>query len=43
MIAFVDQIGSDIMKTTPEGLAAFVDADRARWADLVEITKIEKK
>ena len=42
-LAFVDRIGSDIMATTPAGLAAFVDEDRARWAELVEVAKIEKK
>lgn len=43
MIAFVNEIGSEILSTTPAELAAFVDEDAARWAHLVEIAKIEKK
>ena len=43
MLAFIDQIGSDVMATTPAELAAFVDDDRRRWAELVEIAKIERK
>jgi len=42
-IAFVDRIGSDVMATTPEELATFVDDDTARWAHIVDIAKIERK
>ncbi|WP_156330177.1 Bug family tripartite tricarboxylate transporter substrate binding protein [Bosea vaviloviae] len=43
MIAFVNQIGSEILSTTPAELGAYVDEDAARWVHLVEIAKIEKK
>lgn len=43
MVAFINQIGSEILSTTPAELAAFVDEDAARWVHLVEIAKIEKK
>ncbi|MGY6251406.1 Bug family tripartite tricarboxylate transporter substrate binding protein [Bosea thiooxidans] len=43
MIAFVNQIGSEILATTPAELGAYVDEDAARWVHLVEIAKIEKK
>lgn len=43
MIAFVNQIGSEILATTPGELGAYVDEDAARWVHLVEIAKIEKK
>ncbi|HEV2512108.1 tripartite tricarboxylate transporter substrate binding protein [Bosea sp. (in: a-proteobacteria)] len=43
MIAFVNQIGSEILSTTPAELGAYVDEDAARWVKLVEIAKIEKK
>ena len=43
MIAFVNEIGSEILSTTPAELATFVDEDAARWVHLVEIAKIEKK
>lgn len=43
MIAFVNQIGSEILATSPAELAAYVEEDAARWVHLVEIAKIEKK
>lgn len=43
MIAFVNQIGSEILSTTPAELGTYVDEDAARWVHLVEIAKIEKK
>ena len=43
MIAFVNEIGSEILSLTPTELGAFVDEDARRWVDLVEIAKIEKK
>lgn len=43
MMAFVNQIGSEILSTTPAELAAYVEEDAARWVNLVEIAKIEKK
>ncbi len=43
MTAFINQIGSEPLPTTPAELGAFVDEDAARWVRLVEIAKIEKK
>lgn len=43
MTAFINQIGSEPLPTTPKELGAFVDEDAARWVRLVEIAKIEKK
>ncbi|MCV9936904.1 tripartite tricarboxylate transporter substrate binding protein [Boseaceae bacterium BT-24-1] len=43
MVAFINQIGSEILSTSPAELGAFVDEDARRWVDLVEIAKIERK
>lgn len=43
MVGFVNQIGSEILATSPAELAAFVDEDAKRWVDLVELAKIERK
>ncbi|WP_184231663.1 tripartite tricarboxylate transporter substrate binding protein [Bosea sp. WAO] len=43
MIAFVNQIGSEILSTSPAELGTFVEEDARRWVDLVEIAKIERK
>lgn len=43
MIGFVNQIGSEVLSTSPAELGAFVQEDAKRWVDLVEIAKIERK
>jgi tripartite-type tricarboxylate transporter receptor subunit TctC len=43
MVAFVERIGSEMLPTTPQELATYIDEDTVRWAELVEIAKIEKK
>jgi tripartite-type tricarboxylate transporter receptor subunit TctC len=42
-IAFIDRIGSDIMATSPQDLAAFIEQDAKRWVEIVETAKIERK
>lgn len=42
-IAFIDRIGSDIMATSPQELAAFIEQDAKRWVEIVETAKIERK
>lgn len=43
MISFINQIGSEILSTSPAELGTFVEEDARRWVDLVEIAKIERK
>lgn len=43
MQAFVDQIGSDPLPTSPAGLAEFVREDAKRWVEIVETAQIERK
>jgi tripartite-type tricarboxylate transporter receptor subunit TctC len=43
MVAFINQIGSEILSTSPAELGTFVEEDAKRWVDLVEIAKIERK
>jgi tripartite-type tricarboxylate transporter receptor subunit TctC len=42
-VAFIDRIGSDIMATSPQELAAFIEQDAKRWIEIVETAKIERK
>jgi tripartite-type tricarboxylate transporter receptor subunit TctC len=42
-VAFIDRIGSDIMATSPQDLAAFIEQDAKRWVEIVETAKIERK
>jgi tripartite-type tricarboxylate transporter receptor subunit TctC len=41
--AFLESIGARPFRATPEELRAFAEADARRWAEIVEIAKIEKK
>ncbi len=41
--AYLESIGAKPFYATPEELRAFEDADTKRWAEIVEIAKIEKK
>jgi tripartite-type tricarboxylate transporter receptor subunit TctC len=43
MIAFIDTIGSDPFSTSPAELAAFIEEDAKRWAEIVDVAKIERK
>jgi tripartite-type tricarboxylate transporter receptor subunit TctC len=43
MLDYFDAIGAQVFPTTPDGLRAYVDEDIRRWAEIVEIGKIEKK
>ena len=41
--AYLESIGAKPFPATPEELRAFEEADTKRWAEIVEIAKIEKK
>ena len=41
--AYLESIGAKPFRTTPEELRVFEEADTKRWAEIVEIAKIEKK
>lgn len=41
--AYLESVGAKPFMTTPAELGAFADADTRRWAQIVEIAKIEKK
>ena len=41
--AYLELIGAKPFRATPEELRAFAEADTKRWAEIVEIAKIEKK
>jgi tripartite-type tricarboxylate transporter receptor subunit TctC len=43
MLDYFDTVGAQVYPTTPQGLSAYVDEDIRRWAEIVEIGKIEKK
>ncbi len=43
VIAFMSSIGSEPMRLSPEALDAFILEDVAKWQELVEIAKIERK
>ena len=43
MTAFIDRIGSDPFPTSPRELATFVEEDTGRWAEIVDVAKIERK
>jgi tripartite-type tricarboxylate transporter receptor subunit TctC len=43
MIAFIDRIGSDAFPTSPSELSTFVEEDTKRWAEIVDVAKIERK
>jgi tripartite-type tricarboxylate transporter receptor subunit TctC len=43
LLAWFDTVGAQAYPTTPDGLHAYVDEDIRRWAEIVEIGKIEKK
>ena len=43
MLDYFDTVGAQVYPTTPDGLRAYVDEDTRRWAEIVEIGKIEKK
>lgn len=40
---YMDTIGATPFPSTPEQLAAFAEADTKRWAEIVEVSKMEKK
>ena len=41
--AYLESVGAKPFRATPEELGAFAEADTKRWAEIVEIAKIEKK
>jgi tripartite-type tricarboxylate transporter receptor subunit TctC len=41
--AYLQTIGATPFPSTPEQLAAFAEADTKRWAEIVEVAKMEKK
>jgi tripartite-type tricarboxylate transporter receptor subunit TctC len=41
--AYLESVGAKPFMTTPDELGTFADADTRRWAQIVEIAKIEKK
>ena len=41
--AYLESIGAKPFRATPEELRAFQEADTKRWAEIVEIARIEKK
>jgi tripartite-type tricarboxylate transporter receptor subunit TctC len=43
MLDYFDTVGAQAFPTTPDGLRAYVEEDTRRWAEIVEIGKIEKK
>lgn len=43
LLTYFDTVGAQAYPTTPDGLRAYVDEDIRRWAEIVEIGKIEKK
>jgi tripartite-type tricarboxylate transporter receptor subunit TctC len=43
MLAYFDTVGAQLYATTPEGLRQYQQEDTKRWADIVELGKIEKK
>ena len=40
---YLDSVGAKPFVASPEQLAAFQEADTKRWANIVEVAKIEKK
>lgn len=42
-VAYMGTIGATPFPSTPEQLAAFADADTKRWAEIVDVAKMEKK
>ena len=43
LLDYFDTVGAQVFPTTPDQLRAYVDEDTRRWAEIVEIGKIEKK
>lgn len=43
MLAYFDTVGAQLYATTPEELHRYQQEDTKRWADIVELGKIEKK
>ena len=43
MLTYFDTIGAQVYATTPAELLAYEREDRTRWAQIVDIAKIEKK
>jgi len=43
MLTDFDTIGAQVYATTPAELLAYERQDRTRWAQIVDIAKIEKK
>jgi tripartite-type tricarboxylate transporter receptor subunit TctC len=41
--SYLNTIGATPFPTTPEQLAAFAEADTKRWAEIVDVAKMEKK
>lgn len=42
-VSYMGTIGATPFPSTPEQLAAFADADTKRWAEIVDVAKMEKK
>ena len=42
-VSYMGTIGATPFPSTPEELAAFADADTKRWAEIVEVARMEKK
>ena len=41
--SYLTTIGATHFPTTPEQLAAFAEADTKRWAEIVDVARMEKK
>ena len=42
-LSYFDTIGAQVYATTPDGLRAYAAEDTKRWAEIVDLAKIEKK
>ena len=42
-LTYFDTIGAQVYATTPDGLRSYAAEDTKRWAEIVDLAKIEKK
>ena len=43
MLAYFDTVGAQVYATSPDGLRQYEQEDTKRWAEIVDLAKIEKK
>jgi tripartite-type tricarboxylate transporter receptor subunit TctC len=43
MLAYLDTVGAQVYATSPDGLRRYEQEDTKRWAEIVDLAKIEKK